>query len=150
DTSTWPLKCRGKPNGNWIDRADEHDGNRWAGLPCCMSTNSPERDDDVDFETDQFGGEFRNSIQVPVSKSTLDDDVSTLDITELAKALSQRIEHRAWSIIQNDSDARVLGRILGRRNVWREHQDAAQNDRPQEVDSHAHHRGSLCGNAFLL
>src|SRR5262245_24570770 len=114
DTSTWPLKCRGKPDGDRIDRADEHDRNGWAGLPCRLSTNSPERDDDLHFETYQFGGEFRDSIQIPVSKATLDDDVPTLDIAELGKALAQRIEYRAWTVIRDYADARMLGRVLGR------------------------------------
>jgi hypothetical protein len=64
-----------------------------------MSTKSPDRNDDVDIETYQLGGELRDAIQVPVSKSTLDDDVSTLDVAQFGKALSQRLEHRARRVI---------------------------------------------------
>jgi hypothetical protein len=53
-----------------------------------MSTKSPDRNDDVDIETYQLGGELRDAIQVPVSKSTLDDDVSTLDVAQFGRSAS--------------------------------------------------------------
>src|ERR1700730_15960264 len=65
DISTWSLKCRGEPNGDRIYHADEYDGNICADLPACMSSESPERDDDVDIETDQLGGELRIRSRFP-------------------------------------------------------------------------------------
>src|SRR3984893_3886446 len=41
----------------------------------------------------------------------------TLDIAELGKALSQRIEHRAWPLIRNYPDARMVHRGSPRQRI---------------------------------
>jgi hypothetical protein len=63
-----------------------------------------------------------------VSKSTLDDDILTLNVAELGEALSKGIEDRARRVIRNYANARMPGRILGRREVRRQHQRETAHD----------------------
>ena len=58
---------------------DEHDRN---GSRCFFGRRrfwGGESDDQVYFETDEFGGERWQPVKVPVSRAVLDDDVAAAD-----------------------------------------------------------------------
>lgn len=58
--------------------------------------------------------ELSHAIQLSVSESALEDNVSTLNIVQFGKALSQRVEDWTRPVIRNYPDARKLG-FLGLR-----------------------------------
>src|SRR5262249_55118983 len=94
DVTARPGEGVNEPKGKWIGGERHDDGNRSGrllrglhGRVCC-------RDDDVDFELHQLGGQVGESFILPMSPSPFDGDVLTLYVPELAQPLAESQDWR--------------------------------------------------------
>jgi len=76
------------------------------------------RDDYIDFETDQLGGQFGKPVEVSFSRSKLKSNVLPLDIPQIAQPLPKLPPKLFWVDIANDQCAD--GRHLRLLRVGRE------------------------------
>src|SRR5262245_31271387 len=78
------------------------------------------REDQVHIGANQFGGQFRKSLVVPLRPAVLDGDVRTLDITGVAQTQADSPKPRGkrrWRCHAEESDPRHLARLLRTRGA---------------------------------
>jgi hypothetical protein len=88
-------EARDQTRGDWIDQDDEDHGDRARRLLHDADRMRPGRDDDVDLELNELGGERRDSLSVPVRPPIFDRHGLALGPAQLAEPLSEGFVHRA-------------------------------------------------------
>jgi hypothetical protein len=86
------ARSRQRLNHAGADRVShrrEHDRNDRRRVLCCERLRGSGRDDDIDFESDQLGGDLRQTLKALVWPTVLDGDGAALDPTEFAQPLHE-------------------------------------------------------------
>jgi len=99
----WVRQACDEPLGDGI-ATDEHDWDRRRrslGRPCCWASV---RDERVHLEADEFGGKLRIQVGDAVRVPLLDDEIATLDPSELFEFLPERVEGEGFGIGEQPSD----------------------------------------------
>src|ERR1700730_10929961 len=114
-------------------------------LLCRQSGGCEPRDDYIDFETDQLGGQFGKPVEVSFSRSKLKSNVLPLDIPQIAQPLPKLPPKLFWVDIANDQCAD--GRHLRLLRVGRERPHGRRGaEQPDELPpSHVEHGASSLG-----
>ena len=89
DISARSRKARDQPGTNGISSLGHDDRDFERRLLCRQSGGCEPRDDYIDFETDQLGGQFGKPVEVSFSGSKLKSNVLPLDITQIAQSLPE-------------------------------------------------------------
>ena len=99
------------------------------------------RDDYIDFETDQLGGQFGKPVHLSFRRSKLKSNVLPLDIPQIAQPLPKLPPKLFWVDIANDQCAD--GRHLRLLRVGRERPHSRAAEQPDELPpSHVEHGAS--------
>jgi hypothetical protein len=90
DIPAWVRQVGDEPFSQRI-RADRHDdGDRPGGILRRPGRCGRCRNDDIDFEADQFGDERAETVEHAIRVSFLDDNVLAIDPAALAQSLPKR------------------------------------------------------------
>jgi hypothetical protein len=108
------LGNRDQPRGDGISRLGHDDRDFTRCLLCRQSGGREPSDDDIDFETDQLGGQFGKPVHLSFRRSKLKSNVLPLDIPQIAQRLPKLPPKLSWIGIANDecADDRQLRRLL--------------------------------------
>ena len=86
DISSWPREAGHKSVSDRVAHSSDYDRDRGGRLLRSTARGRSQCDDEVDLETDQFGRQTREPLDLPVRRSVLNDDVPTLDIAKFSKS----------------------------------------------------------------
>ncbi|HZD29814.1 MAG TPA: hypothetical protein VE251_14125 [Xanthobacteraceae bacterium] len=89
DVAARPRKAGDESRGDRISRVRHDDGDFVRGLLCRLSGGREPRDDDVDLETDQLGGQFGKPAELSLRRSKFVSNVLPFDIPEIAQPLPE-------------------------------------------------------------
>lgn len=93
DVASGPPQAHHESATYWVSSWRHDDRNRTRRVFRRLHRGRLEGDDDVDFEANQFGGESSGSIAKALRGAPLDEDVLSLDVSMLAKAVTDRLAH---------------------------------------------------------
>jgi hypothetical protein len=88
------------------------------------------RDDHVDREPDQFGGELGQSFELPSCPAELDDEILSLHVSQVAEAVAKRLRVLGVSSRRVASEIADAGNLPGRLRLGderRSEEAASQN-----------------------
>jgi hypothetical protein len=82
-------KAGNEPCANRIGNYRKHDWDRSGRSLCSQGRSRTGGHNDVNIKTDQLGGKLRELL--PLSKTVLNDDVFSLNVTKIPKPLTKRL-----------------------------------------------------------
>src|SRR6202048_2748211 len=117
DISARPRKARDKTHADWISRVRHDDWDFARRLLCRLSGGREPSDDYIDFETDQLGGQFGNSVSLSFRRSKLKSNILPFDVPQIAQPLPKHSPKLFRIGIANDqrADRRHLRLLRGAR-----------------------------------
>src|SRR5204862_7116909 len=89
DIAARSCQTRNNSTSDWIGRSSEYDGNCRARLLSSPNSRVRGGDDQINFETDQFGGKVRQPVEFPFCISVLKENIFSFDIPKLAQPLAK-------------------------------------------------------------
>src|SRR6516225_5106406 len=117
DISARPRKARNQPRTDGISCLGHDDRDVTRRLLCRHSGRREPSDDDIDFETDQLSGQFRQPTDLSFRRSKLKSNVLPLNIPQVAQSLPKLPPKLLRIDIANDqcADRRHLRLLRPRR-----------------------------------
>src|SRR5262245_45414126 len=99
---------------HWIERVQHDDRDRSCRLSGGLDPGRIGRHDGVDLETEKLGREAREPLGLPLRKPVVDRDVLTLDPTEVAQPVEERVnEMRDLRRARSDAEPADAGHPRG-------------------------------------
>jgi hypothetical protein len=104
--------------------------------------------DDINLERNQFGRESGEPLDLPLVISVFNDDVATLDVTEVTQPLTEGLVHKGVSgqVGRQVTYSSDLGRLLGLSRKRAEEPTEEKGD--AEGEPRRSHLGSWPSNLF--
>jgi hypothetical protein len=87
DVPSWPSKIGNKPGANRVGHRYKYDRDRGGRRLGGKASRHSDRQQDVWFEADQFLSQRREAFELALGESGLDDQVPSLDISEVTHSL---------------------------------------------------------------
>jgi hypothetical protein len=107
DVPAWTGEADRKPGADYIADRCHHDGNCSGRIPRSERGGCASGHDDIDIETYQFRRQCREAFGAAIGRSILNDEASTLVISELPETIAQGVEigvgRRGYRLQQTDA-----------------------------------------------
>ena len=93
--------------------------------------------DHINLERNQFGRKRGEPLELPLGRSVFNDDVATLDVTEVTQSLTEGLVQEGVSALveRQEANSSDLGRLLGFGGERRD-DDAASEHRQEGAPLH--------------
>ena len=133
DVSARPRETADDSARDRVGDVREHDRNRVRGAFCGERRNRRHRDDHLNFQGRELGGEFRQALEFSICRTVINDEVAAFGPSEVAQRLAQHVHlPRVRRMRSQVPDARyVLGGLCAR-GQGRHRQNRRQQERSCE------------------
>jgi hypothetical protein len=118
DVAAEMRETRDNPHADRIARAHHYDRNLFSGALCCEHLRREPCRENVDLQSDQFGGQGRQSRDIATGRPDFDADIPSLDVTEFTQPLHELVNRRfALVAYYQHADHRYLRLLRQRREA---------------------------------